>query len=194
MHHNLLVQAKNNDPMTWVMIGVGAFVLIYLAILRPMMRGKKGTTEPPSARPVALGQQRALERDMQNVLVEYEQMIRNMTAGLDTRAAKLEQLLREADEKLAEMRTAAAGAGMVGGQPLQSNAGSINARVDEASLQSMAAPASPGPDPRHAEVYALFDEGLSAPEVARRLGRPNGEVELIKALRGEAKEPRTASG
>jgi hypothetical protein len=40
-----------------------------------------------------------------------------------------------------------------------------------------------GPDPRHAEVYALADQGLSARDVARRLGRPNGEIELILALR-----------
>ena len=41
-------------------------------------------------------------------------------------------------------------------------------------------------DPRHAQVYDLADEGLSAPEIARQLGRPSGEIELILALRGDS--------
>ena len=40
-------------------------------------------------------------------------------------------------------------------------------------------------DPRHAQVYDLADEGLSPPEIARQLGRPSGEIELILALRSD---------
>ena len=36
---------------------------------------------------------------------------------------------------------------------------------------------------RWAEVYRLGDEGLTLSEISRRLARPNGEVELILALR-----------
>ena len=52
-----------------------------------------------------------------------------------------------------------------------------------------APPASPPvkpetpPDPRHGEIYALADQGRSSKEIARQLNRPNGEVELILALR-----------
>jgi hypothetical protein len=41
----------------------------------------------------------------------------------------------------------------------------------------------PDPDPRHVEVYTLADQGLALAEIAQRLKRPNGEVELILALR-----------
>ena len=44
----------------------------------------------------------------------------------------------------------------------------------------------PSTDPRHAEVYALADEGRSPAEIAARLDRPNGEIELILALRPKA--------
>ena len=38
-------------------------------------------------------------------------------------------------------------------------------------------------DPQHAQIYALLDEGLTSHQIADRLGRPDGEVELIIALR-----------
>jgi len=44
-------------------------------------------------------------------------------------------------------------------------------------------PPEPQIDPRHAEIYAMADEGRSATDIASRLGRPSGEVELILALR-----------
>jgi hypothetical protein len=186
MHHPFFLLAQTDDNSTkWVAILLGAFGLVYLMVLRPMMRGRKrDPLENPPAR-AGLSQQRAMERDMQTLLVEYEQMIRNMTAGLETRAAKLEVLLREADEKLVELRAAASPGALAGGQagPAVGNAGAIEARVDGAVIDPKPAPAPAGPDPRHAEVYALADEGLSAMEVARRLGRPNGEIELILALR-----------
>jgi hypothetical protein len=178
MDHILLLQ-QPNDPMTWVMIGGGAFVLLYLAVLRPMMRGRKAPVDPPSARGVGLSQQRAVERDMQTLLVEYERMIRNMTAGLDTRAAKLELLIKEADEKLVALSAAVAAGGADAGR------GAARPPAD-GSRRDTPAPSAPvpsGPDPRHLEVYNLADQGLSAQDVARKLGRPSGEIELILALR-----------
>lgn len=176
MDHFLLAVDAPSDTTKWVMIGLGAFVLVYLMILRPMMRGRKDPlTSPRGGGGIgsSLSSQRAVERDMQNLLVEYEQMIRNMTAGLDTRAAKLELLIKEADDKLAALRAATAAA--VGGA-------SDRTPIDSGRREPPA-PAPAGPDPRHVEIYTLADQGLSARDVARKLGRPNGEVELILALR-----------
>ena len=178
--HFLLVPDPPSDTTKWAMIGLGAFVLVYLVVLRPMMRGRKDPLATPPRGPGAgggaasLSSQRAVERDMQNLLVEYERMIRNMTAGLDTRAAKLEALIKEADEKLAALESATATAAAPAGAP------SMPARRDPPPPE----PAASGPDPRHVEIYDLTDQGLSARDVARKLGRPNGEVELILALRG----------
>jgi DNA-binding NarL/FixJ family response regulator len=38
-------------------------------------------------------------------------------------------------------------------------------------------------DPRHVEVYRLADQGQSPHQIAQRLNRPSGEIELILALR-----------
>jgi hypothetical protein len=181
---HVLALKPSNDPAAYIALLLGGMVLIYLAVLRPMMRKRKDPLENAPAR-TGFAQQRAVERDMQHLLVEYEQMIRNMTAGLDTRAAKLELLISEADEKLAALRAATAAAA----DGLNTPGAPVHARAPANGLVGPAAApplASSGPDPRHAEVYALADEGLSPRDVARKLGRPNGEIELILALRSGA--------
>ena len=188
---HILALKPSDDPTAYVAMLLGGLVVIYLAVLRPMMRKKKDPLERPAAR-MGLGQQRAVERDMQHLLVEYEQMIRNMTAGLDTRAAKLEALIREADEKLAALRAAnAAAAQSTNGSapaipaafgPLFTPAGAEN------GTQAVSA------DPRTAEVYALADQGLSIRDVARRVGIPHGEIELMLNVRARPeKRPAAAT-
>jgi hypothetical protein len=183
----LLVGSTPDDSTYLIAIGLGAFVLIYLTLLRPKMRGKKDPLEKQPSRS-GMAQQRALERDMQSLLVEYEQMIRNMTSQLDTRAAKLELLIKEADDKIVALRAASAGSGSAGaGSPGESattvDADNVAAIARATDLTPTARRDPTGPDPRHAEVYALADQGLSPRDVARKLGRPNGEIELILALR-----------
>ena len=40
-------------------------------------------------------------------------------------------------------------------------------------------------DPRYRSIYALADQGLSRDVIARRVGTPAGEVDLILSLRGK---------
>jgi hypothetical protein len=174
-----------HDPATtWIAISVGILMVVYVTFVRPL-RKKKG--KDPLERPTgysSLAQQRAVERDMSNLLVELSEMARQMTAQLDTRAAKLELLLKEADERIAILRslqgTSADSAGGNGshasdGVIVEASAPSESTRLPETIM-----------DPRHAEVYDLADGGLSPPEIARQLGRPSGEIELILALRSDS--------
>jgi hypothetical protein len=191
MQQQFLLVGSIPDESTYpILIGLGALILIYLTVLRPKMRNKKDPLDQPAAR-ATMGQQRALERDMQTLLVEYEQMIRNMTSQLDTRASKLELLIKQADERLAALRAAnGASAPTVAASTQPADRGEDGNGDGTAAAIARATDLTPtprrdptGPDPRHAEVYALADQGLSPRDVARRLGRPNGEIELILALR-----------
>jgi hypothetical protein len=156
----------------WFVIGLAIVTILYAA-LRPLMRKKDPLSKPPAF--TSLAQQRSVERQMQNVLVELSEMSRQITAQLDTRAAKLEAMIREADEKIATLKA------------LQGSAGGISSGAAPAPLSPVERggnlPADPIVDPSHAMVYALADQGRSQKDIAQELNRPSGEIELILALR-----------
>lgn len=155
-----------SDGEKSVLYALGALTMAYV-VLRPMMKRKKDPLEKMPQ--FGLSQQRAVEREMSNVLVQLSEMARQVTGQLDTRAAKLEALMDEADRKIEELKRLTAG-----GTPLPPSE----------SVQQAPPVRQPAPvDPRHQEVYTLADEGHDTAEIARRLGRPQGEVELILALR-----------
>jgi hypothetical protein len=189
-------QPGGTDSTTWIAILLGAFVLLYLSVLRPMLRKRKDPLEQTPGRS-GLAQQRAVERDMQGLLVEYEKMIRSMTAGVDTRAARLEQLIREADDKLTAVRAAiaelqalpaAGGLRTSGSAPAAPSTPPAFGPLFTASATT-AAGATPSGDPRLTEIYALADQGLSVRDVARRVGIPHGEVEVMLNVRPRANKP-----
>jgi hypothetical protein len=165
------------DPQTWLILGLGVVLLIYMAVLRPMMRRKKDPLEQRSSFS-SLSQQRSVERQMQSLLVELSEMARQIGAQLDTRAAKLELLIREADEKIAALRAASNnGSRSQSADPPARLAGSASDDPPFAEPESDA--------PRHAEIYALADRGRDPFEIATQLARPLGEIELILALRSK---------
>lgn len=142
----------------WAIICAAVLTVVY-AVMRPWRKRKDPLARPP----VSLSAQREVEKQMTELLVELEQMARQMTAQLETRSAKLELLIKEADERIASLQAGPVGA--AAGSP----------------VASLTLP----PDPLHAEVCELFSQGHSARQIAQRLGRPYGEVELVLALRGQ---------
>jgi hypothetical protein len=151
----------------WVVYAAAAVGLMYI-LMRWM--GKKKKSDPLADAPVrfSVSQQKSVEREMQNLLVELSEMARQITAQLDTRSTKLELLIQEADQKIAELRALTGDDGR--GLP------NFGARPTAAQ--------QPEEDPRHAEVYRLADQGLNCQQIAQELGRHSGEIELILALRG----------
>jgi len=160
------------DPaQKWSLLAVAVCTMLYAAF-RSFIR-KKDPLDKPAAFG-SLAQQRSVERQMQNVLVEMSEMARQITAQLDTRAGKLEALIREADQKIAAMKSAGGTVGQNISQTPPPPGGSPF--LAESTHQPMI-------DPRHALVYALADQGRSPKDIAQELNRPSGEIELILALR-----------
>src|SRR4051812_47369920 len=184
------IQFSKDDSTQWVVLCVGILATLYL-----VMRGRaKGKKDPFDRKPVPFGvsQQRQIERDISNLMVEMLQTAQQMTAQLDTRATRLELLIKEADAKIAILRTA----GVPGAQVLPPAMGAdlamSSAPATTATFAAEAEKPETPPDPRHRDIYTLADQGRSPVEIARHLNRPNGEVELILALRpssGQALSP-----
>jgi hypothetical protein len=154
---------SGQDSTQWAVLAVGGMATLYL-LIRPKLKGRK---DPLERRPaLSVSQQKQLERDMSNLMVEMLETARQMTAQLETRAARLEVLIQQADERVAALKACTANA----------------TSSPPAEIPAIDRTETP-PNPRHAEVWAMADQGRSPHEIARQLNRPNGEIELILALR-----------
>jgi len=169
---------QTSPQNTWVIYGAAAMGGFYI-LLRYVSKKKK--KDPLADAPVrfSLSQHKSVERDMQNLLVELADMSRQITAQIDTRAAKLDALIREADEKIAELRALSDGQRNI---PAGRSYDTYRLPMTPASIPAAVTNTD---DPRHAAVYQLADQGKSSPQIAAELGRAKGEIELILALRGQ---------
>jgi hypothetical protein len=167
---------NQQDSKQWIVLGVGALATLYL-LMRPRLKARRDPLEHRPA--LSVSQQRQLERDMSNLMVEMLETARQMTAQLDTRAARLELLIQQADQRLAALKSGSSVA------PGNHDAASDSppSLGQNTSLPGTTFEPETPPDPRHAEVWDMADQGSSPHEIARQLNRPNGEIELILALR-----------
>jgi hypothetical protein len=168
----LIAISLTNDQQGWVALVIAMMAIGYL-LFRPRFK-KKDPLEKPAFG--SLAAQRSVERQMQNLLVELSEMARQMNAQVDTRAAKLQELIKQADERIAALKK------------VEGDAPEPKEFVPPPDPAPPPAPVeAPAPivelDPRHAEIYTLADQGKGAKEIATHLNRPSGEVELILALR-----------
>jgi hypothetical protein len=178
----ILSDILTRDQQGWVALVIATLSIGYL-----LFRSKYRTKKDPLAKAPfsSLSQQRTVEREMQNLLVELSEMTRQMNAQIDTRAAKLEQLIKQADERIATLRRKSdlpAGE-LPGGERAAGEAEKVDQPAPRPVLPVTDDEPSIETDPRHAEIYSLADQGRDAREIAARLNRPSGEVELILALR-----------
>ena len=189
MPPTLLNAILDDAGKQWLAIGAALFLIVYF-VIRPMGKRKRDPLDQMGTRSSPMATQRSVEREMSNLLVELSEMARQVTAQLDTRATKLELLMKEADEKIETLRTLQASPPPPASSPPptpSAPASRQSVAEREALMQPLETPLSPSSepvvDPRHAEIYALADQGRTPVDIASRLGRPSGEIELILALR-----------
>jgi hypothetical protein len=116
-------------------------------------------------------QTQGVQKDVEQLLAELAQMAGNITEQLDNRIATLNALLKQADQKIADLHRA-----QLAPIERQSTA-PLTITSHEANGHNV------NGDPRHADVYTLADQGQNPYQIAQHLGRPSGEIELILALR-----------
>jgi len=173
----MLLQTTSNDPtFRWALIVLAVATIFYATVIRPAMKKKK---DPLEHRPIAgsLTKERATERQMQHLLVELSEMSRQISAQLDTRAQKLQMLIQDADERIAELKRLEQQRNLPRSEPIWTTTAQPIIRE---------APPPEPVDEQHQRVYTLADRGKTAGEIAKELNQPRGEVDLILALRPKA--------
>lgn len=147
--------------------------------LRQHANQPKRSTPQREPVPVSPGSKEQLRRDLESLIAELEQLSRKISAEIDTRFAKLEAAMHDADRRIAALH-----------RLTQQQEGSTSRKPAREQPEG-AKPASDRPEDRYALIYELTDVGFSPVEIARDLGRTPGEVELILNLRnkGQPKAP-----
>ncbi len=120
-----------------------------------------------------LARQSATRRDIDQAMVQLDQLAREIHGRLDTRFAKLEAVIRDADGRIDQLSRLIRAS--EGDQTIDVTLTSENPRQPP-SEQALA-------DHPHASVWRLADSVLSAAKNAQEIGKIPGEVELILALR-----------
>jgi hypothetical protein len=134
---------------------------------------------------------REVTTEVHALLADLEETSRRLTAQLDNRYTRLEQLLAEADEKIRrlEQLTEAAGQAATASTEARSPATQVpepvvtDAQRTLARLRSERGAPPAEQDPAYQPIYTLADLGRTSREIAQQLGRQPGEIELILALR-----------
>jgi hypothetical protein len=168
------------DSGTWIGLVIATCASAYI-YYRSKRKTKRDPLETHSSS-VSMAQQRAVERQMSNLLIELSDMARTVSATIDTRAAKLEALIDEADRRIEILR--AMNENRPEATPMLAAAPMKQLEHAEPKLVVTLATQRATPvDDRHVRVYELADCGRSVHEIATELARPSGEIELILALR-----------
>jgi hypothetical protein len=109
----------------------------------------------------------AVQRDVSDLTEKLAQQSEAMAHQLDVRTARLETLLAQADDRIAalEKQLAARPGAAIEAKPFE--------RLEAPGMQ-------------HRDVYTLADSGLTPVQIAQKLGKPTGQVELILNLRRAA--------
>ncbi len=123
---------------------------------------------------------RGVRGDLEDLMVEIEQLAKRFGNQLDAKTIELEDLLRKADQRLAQLE-----------RMLEQAEEGANANLSNSPNTSPVAltdtVSEPEPelpdDPLARSVYKLADDGIEPPDIAQQLGEHIGKVELILALR-----------
>ncbi len=165
---------------------------ILFILLAVFSLGRSRKKNPPSGPSLTareqierVRQRQGVRDDLQGLMVEIEQMAKRLGAQLDAKTVHMEKTLREADERIAQLKALHETA------PLHTDPAAPPAAPPPAPADPPEDPAAPGPpghdapyiDPLTRDIYALADAGKGPQTIAQELHEHVGKVELILALR-----------
>ncbi len=184
----MILSAADNaaSGMTTVLLVLCAIIIMVVLLRRHQFRSATGR-DVAREQLARIRDQNKLRHSMDELLVQLEEASRRVGAQIDTKFAKLETVIRDADDRLGRLEHVL---GRLDNRPSRppAPAGSAPRTAQEGCSQSSDPVPSGHPpaeraDPRFRRVYELVDAGASPIKAAEQLGMPLGEVELILNLR-----------
>jgi hypothetical protein len=180
---------------TRALFAIFAITIILFILNRSARRRRLGGNVRPdrSSNEADTARVMRLKREMEQLLVELNEFAREVNGQVDTRFAKLERSIADADRRIAELQRLRGESGKAvdtDDSVLRANreaADGVRARLSRAG----SAPSVPAAHPSRATqtvsredaVYQMSDAGKSLVDIARFLKCTVGEVELILNLR-----------
>jgi hypothetical protein len=198
---------KFTDPSTLCLFLLAAVVLLLLfrtrvRVARQQQRWAEEAKRPAEdgqSPPAGAGPKGELPGELARWEVQMHETARELAARLDAKLCLLQSLIADADRaarRLEEALERAYPALPPGSQAESLRPAAANPRENPDEAETAMAPAErtaaaselPGNMDRarrREEIHRLADYGFAPEEIARRVGSPVGEVELILSLRGK---------
>jgi hypothetical protein len=179
---------------------LGVVLASSILLLRSLRRTRRSSSAslpqtPSAARGASAASSLQALPELQRWEVQMHETARELTARIDNKLRLLEQLIRDADERIARLETLEGGTNQTEmaeddsviplsqlSQLVGSPASTSEGETAASDMPQRPAKA-PGASQRSEEIYALADAGRDSAEIARQLNSPVGEVELILGLR-----------
>ncbi len=167
-----------------LLLGVVLLVFFMMRLTARKQRQSGPTAQRHARDHVAkLKEEHAMKGDMRELMVELQDLSRDINAQIDTRFAKLETSIRAADERIDLLERLLRAAD---GRP---TIDTVVSGDDVASHLPPEQPQAGRPDPPHARIYDLADGGRNSIQIAQQTGKTPGEIELILSLRKSTRSP-----
>jgi len=183
---SLLTLAQENGSggriLPDLLLGGGVLLLCVWALgslRKKLVARAELARKTPGERIANVRQRAAGQAHVESLMADAEELTRRLAAHLDNKAARLEKLIAEADDRLARLEEAAGPSGAARPSPRRR---SIHEGAREEGHRATTL-LHEGADPLTRRVHELADEGLGTIEIAQRLEEQVGKVELILALR-----------
>ncbi len=187
----LLAENLGSSLMPVLLIVMGTLMMVILLRRRqfPRSSGRELVREQIDR----MNSRAQLHGTLDELLIQLEEASRRVGAEIDTKYARLEALLRDADLRIARLeqlgdarRTTPEPSEAEASAPVQDEPAQPTPPAgSESSSQAAREPVAErfADDARFRRIFELVDGGASPIAVAERLGMPLGEVELIINLR-----------
>ncbi len=147
--------------------------IVMLSTRRRLNKSRTPVPPPMRERIESMQRERVATRDIEQIMLELDELSRQVHGRLDTKLARLEVVIHDADQRIARLE-----------QLERAEATGTRFEVTLGAEQPVDSPGgvSPTEDNRHAAVFELAEQGLTSVGIAQRVGKTTGEVELILAL------------